>query len=556
MQHINFTGQTNYARFLECFRALLYGAFVLASVAPCPLPLAADDVPLWGRWEGQFDAAAGADADTRVEIELFAPSGKSRRAEGFWDGENTWRARAMPDELGVWKFLTHSQPPVAGLDGQSGEFLCRQLQGNSRLALHGAIRVASGGTYLEHADGTPFFWLGDTVWNGPMLSTKQDWDRYLSDRTAKKFTVVQYNALAPWRTAPTDELGQVAFSGGRENVRINPKYFQRLDRRIDAINDAGLVASHVLVWSLREQDPGNYLPESDVIKLIKYQLARYGAHHVVWILAGDNPYNAEQATRWKRVGRAVFDEGTLAPVTTHPTGTNWPWETWQDESWLDILGYQSGHGDDDSTLAWIHSGPVKQYWRHQTNRPIINLEPPYEDHIAYQSGKRHSAHHVRRAVYWSLLAAPTAGVTYGGHGMWSWQTVEGPPRDHERTGTAKPWHQAKDLPGASDMQRMAELFTSLPWWTLRPADDLVAVQPGETSAAEFIAAARSSKSDMALFYLPVGGELPLVKSPKELVLSKASWFNPRTGQSQPAPAENQTRFQAPDSQDWVLLLSR
>jgi hypothetical protein len=555
MQRIVITGETKHTNFLHRLVGLVFGAFVLASGAVCPLQLAGDEVALWGRWEGRFDAAAGADADTQLAVELFAPSGKSLRVQGFWDGENTWRARTMPDELGVWKFLTHSQPPIAGLDGQSGEFHCRQPHGENRLALHGAIRVARTGTYLEHADGTPFFWLGDTVWNGPILSTKQDWDRYLADRTAKKFTVVQYNALAPWRTAPTDEQGEVAFSGRRENVRINPKYFQRLDRRIDAINDAGLVAAHVLVWSLREQDPGNYLPESDVIKLAKYQLARYGAHHVAWILAGDNPYDAERADRWKRIGRTVFEDAAHAPVTTHPTGMNWPWETWRDERWLDIFGYQSGHGDDDSTLAWIHSGPVKQAWQHHASRPIINLEPPYEDHIAYQSGKRHSAHNVRRAVYWSLLSAPTAGVTYGGHGMWSWQTEEGPPRDHERTGTAKPWHQAKDLPGAGDMQRVVELFTSLAWWTLRPADNLVAEQPGEKNPAEFIAAARSTESHIAISYLPVGGQLQLANSPKELGLSKASWFNPRTGQSQPATAESQTRFQAPDGQDWVLLLT-
>src|SRR4051794_19888990 len=41
-------------------------------------------------------------------------------------------------------------------------------------AAHGKLRVAKSGTYLEHADGTPFFFLADTAWTGPALSTAAD----------------------------------------------------------------------------------------------------------------------------------------------------------------------------------------------------------------------------------------------------------------------------------------------------------------------------------------------------------------------------------------------
>ena len=39
---------------------------------------------------------------------------------------------------------------------------------------HGRIRVAKSGTHLEHADGTPFFFLADTCWTGPALSSEKD----------------------------------------------------------------------------------------------------------------------------------------------------------------------------------------------------------------------------------------------------------------------------------------------------------------------------------------------------------------------------------------------
>ncbi len=509
--------------------------------------------PLWGRYEQRFTAEKAADPDIELTVAFTAPSGRRHNVSGFWDGGRIWRVRFMANETGRWRYHTRSQPAVTGLDQQQGTFECRATRATSPFLRHGAVGVARDRYHLEHADGTPFFWLGDTVWCGPGLSTPEDWKFYLDDRAGKRFSVIQFNAVSPWRTAPTDRAGQVAFTG-QKNIQINPGYFQRLDEHMDAINARGLLAAPVLLWALRKEDPGNYLPEEDVIRLIRYQVARYGAHHVIWILAGDNPYPTASAERWKRIGRAVFGGQPHAPVTTHPTGMNWPWETWREEKWLDIFGYQSGHGDDAKALRWIHSGPPKEHWRKPPPRPIINLEPPYEDHLAYQSRQPHSAYNVRRAVYWSLLSTPPAGVTYGAHGIWSWQTEEGKtPTDHPRTGVAKTWRQALALPGSTHMKHLAELFTSLPWWQLRPADDLLAEPTGRADPARQIAAARTDKGDLALFYLPVGGEVTL--KPGSLAEGlRAAWFDPRTGQHRPAQQRAPGKFQAPDQQDWLLVL--
>src|SRR5436309_6446995 len=79
-------------------------------------------------------------------------------------------------------------------------------------AKHGKLRVSRSGTYLEHADGTPFFFLADTCWTGPALSTAEDWAVYLEDRKSKGFTAVQFNCVAPWRTAPTDAAGRTSYA--------------------------------------------------------------------------------------------------------------------------------------------------------------------------------------------------------------------------------------------------------------------------------------------------------------------------------------------------------
>jgi hypothetical protein len=513
-------------------------------------------VPLWGRWEGTFTAQAPAATTTELSLRLESETGRVFIIDGFWDGGQTWRARFMPTEEGRWRFRTSSKPVVPGLDDEIGTFECHPLaNGRTRFHDNGSVRVAPKGRYLTYGNGTPFFWLGDTVWCGPTLSAPEDWLAYLDDRAAKHFSVIQFNLAAPWRCTPADANGEAAFTGTRD-IRINPKYYQRLDKYIDAINAHGLVAAPVLIWSLTPKDPGNYLADDDILRLVKYEVARYQGNQVVWILAGDNPYNAQTAERWKRIGRAVFGDRHHAPVTTHPTGMNWPWGDWRGETWLNVLGYQSGHGDDAKTLQWIHSGPVKAYWPSEAVRPIINLEPPYEGHLAYQSKQPHSAANVRRAVYWSLLSAPTAGVTYGAHGLWSWQTQPGAePADHPGTGIAPTWREALNLPGSQQMAILAELMASLPWWQLQPADGLLAEQPGAIDPARFVAVAKSTKDDAGLAYLPAGGEVALKPEPWLIGLT-AEWFDPRTGQRQPAPTAGPWKWRAPDGQDWLLVLRR
>src|SRR5690606_8383323 len=119
-------------------------------------------------------------------------------------------------------------------------------------------------------------------------------------------------------------LGQVAFEGSGL-ISINPEFFQHLDKKIDQVNDAGLVAAPVLLWALqvaqgRELSPGYYLPDHEAILLAKYMVARYGAHHVVWILGGDGRYTDQYEHRWKNIGRGVFGGEHPGLVALHPGG--------------------------------------------------------------------------------------------------------------------------------------------------------------------------------------------------------------------------------------------
>jgi hypothetical protein len=426
---------------------------------------------------------------------------------------------------------------------------------------HGRIKVAPGGCHLAHADGTPFFYLADTAWSGALKSSDQDWRAYLADRRAKGFTAIQFILMAPWAACPTDADGRTAYIGddalGPSEYDINHDFFTRMDDRVQAINDAGLLAVPVLAWAAAfgksaQFNPGVALPKKFLRELVAYQVARYARHHVLWILAGDGGYSRIRSFKWRRLGQHVFTDGSQhAPVTMHPMGKTWPYSWFAREKWLDIIGYQSSHADDDDTLRWLLTGPPATLWKH-IPKPFINLEPCYEGirNWAQPGEAAFTNAEVRRAMYASLLNAPTAGVTYGAHGVWSWQTQPAEPLNHPGSLVAQPWHQAMQFPGSFDVQRMAGLFTSIDWWRLRPAPQVLAEQPGRSDIRRFVSASASDSDDLALLYLPVGGS---VRIATEWGNADAQWFDPRTGQRQVATiAAGEAR--APDGGDWVLLL--
>jgi len=299
-------------------------------------------------------------------------------------------------------------------------------------------------------------------------------------------------------------------------------------------------------------NPGTSLSDDQIVTLAKYQVARFGAYQVAWILAGDGDYVGDQAKRWSKIGRAVFGENPGRIVTLHPGGQQWVAPEFEEEPWFGFVSYQSGHGDAQSDFRWLTSGPASKGWDRPRVHPIINLEPNYEGHLSYQGRKPFDAHAVRRAAYWSLLITPVAGVAYGAHGVWSWESTSAVPMNHEITGVAPAWSAALKFPGSTDMKYLKDFFDSLHWWTLRPAPELLMEQPGAKDAAQFVAAAESETEDWAVLYFPVGQKVQL-NARKLAKPAVVRWFNPSTGQWQGKEQTfgNSGELAAPDGGDWV-----
>ncbi|MCC9606780.1 DUF4038 domain-containing protein [Blastopirellula sp. JC732] len=493
--------------------------------------------------------------DARVYVDFTSPSGKTSTVEAFWDGDRTWRFRQSPNELGPWKWTTRCQEQ-ASLSGKSGTFDCIEYFGDSPVYKHGPIRLTENRLFFQYEDGTPFFFLGDTAWNGVLKATDEQWDRYLTMREQQEFTVIQF-VSTQWRGGDKTIPDRVYYP--TKPIGVNAKEFQRLDKRVVAINQHGMVACPVVLWALNPSDPGNILPEKDAQRLAEYIKARWGAYNVIWMLSGDCPFKGDSVERWKRIGQNVFGDSQRL-CTLHASGQNWIVDKFADQSWYDFVGYQSGHGDAAGALNWHVAGPVKDAWNKAViARPIVNLEPNYEAHPAYESKKVHDGQHVRRAAYWSLLISPPAGVTFGHNSIWIWNEKKGDAESHGNLRNVEPWTAGLETPGTKSMTVLYDFFASGPREKLRPDQDLLASQLGEKNRNHYVAAASTEDGAWQVVYLPVGGKIGL-KAEKLQNPRFARWFNPRTGEfSKPVnpTADGSTlTFEAPNSEDWVLDLRR
>lgn len=513
-------------------------------------------VPKWSRFEQAFGSSvayANSLQDASLKIMFTSPLGDTNEVDGFWDGGKTWRVRFSPDQPGRWVFKTTcSDSANAGLHNKTGEFLCTAPVVRNRFDEHGPVRVARDHRHLEHADGTPFFWLADTVWNGARVAQLGDWDFYALTRAQQTFTVAQ------WAVAPgEDAREQSAWTGSLERIAINPGFFKRLDAKLDTLRRDGILSAIAPLLELSSSTNAvAALPEDQAELLVRYVVARWGAEPVAWLLAFESDTSANNLGRWKRIGQAVFGARAHAPVILFPGETQWLFDEFRDQQWVDVFGYQSVTDVTDDALKWAVSGPFAAEWKKEPARPLIAFAP-CEDGATAQADKRFSADDVRRAAYWSLLLTPSAGVSYAVQGVRNWDATPEPPAVKGSKRPALPlWRKALFAPSAKEMSHLAKFMNSIDYWQLRPEPKVVAVQPGDQSPQRFIAAAATDPNTLSVAYVPEDRtlELALDALPPS---PKVSWFNPRTGGSKPAVAVvggRACQFPTPGPGDWALLI--
>lgn len=489
-------------------------------------------------------------------ITFTAPSGSGRIVRGFWDGGTDWKVRFLPDETGRWSWKTEcSDKENSGLHNQSGTFECVENKSREPLFQRGAIRHEAGKYYLSHSDGTPFFWLACTAWNGALKSTDEEWEYYLNQRKSHLYNTIQV-VTTEWRGADKNAEGLTAIDGAGY-IHIHPEFFRRIDQKIDEANAKGLLVSPVVLWALpsgpgRHLSPGYALPLDEAVLLAKYIVARYQGNHVVWLLGGDGRYYEDQELKWKEIGRRVFQDIDHAPVTLHPHGSSWVGDIYDQEPWYDLMGYQSSHNNGERVVNWINKGPMAEMWSKLRPMPYINLEPNYEE-----IGFRITAKDVRNACYWSIFAAPPAGVTYGANGIWPWLSEGELILNHADKAGVTGWRRSIDFPGSIQMGYLAQFINQLEWWNLYPANEMLAEQPGNLIFNHWISVVKSADDRIIVAYIPEKANVKLYN--RRGIAYSAQWFNPVTNQYSDARISrkgNTLEFSQDFENDMLIVLKK
>jgi len=502
-------------------------------------------VPKWERFEITLKSRAtytNAAQEAEVRALLVSPLGETNRVYGFWDGGKTWRVRFAPNFPGRWRYYTLcSDTANTGLNGQTGEFLCSAPLGNSRFGEHGPIQVARDEEHLEHADHTPFLWLGDAAWEAPARAAASDWAYYANQRAAQKFNVVQWRL--PLARA---EAASGAFTGW-QRITLNPDFFKKLDIQVEETARAGLLSAIAPLWEI---GPGaeSPLPEDQAIVLLRYAVARWGAGPVAWIVAFESDSTGAQAARWQRIGRAVFNPVAHGPVVLLPGDAPWVLPDFRAEPWVGAIGFQTTQVINEDTLPWLLRGPMALERSKLPDRPLITLAPAAETAATGQVTLR-TSDFVRRVLWWSLLINSPAGVSYSAKDIAEWTTND---RNREQ-----PWRAALALPGGSAVAPLAECLTPVEFWRLRPFSKAGIVPSDTSSPGNQIVAVRHEAGDLMLFYVPEGNAVTLPLDNRSAA-TNAVWLNPRTGDRRPAVAAGATplgcQFMPPNTEDGVLIV--
>ena len=355
----------------------------------------------------------------------------------------------------------------------------------------GPLKVSENKRFLVHADGTPFFWLGDTAWELFHRLNRDEADRYLENRSAKGYTVIQAVALAEVdghrAPNPYGHLPLVDLDPARPAVKDGPDndYWDHVDYIVDKANALGLYIGFLPTW-------GRYWHDGvkDGKPLFTVQNAetygrwlgqRYRDKHLIWILGGDRTVdNDEQKEIIRAMARGLSaGDGGRHLMTFHPRGGGGSSDYFHNDDWLDFNMRQNGHNVKfnegyQNTRTDYDRTPIK---------PILDGEPIYEDHpVSFRARDLgHSiSSDVRRPLYWNLFTG-AFGHTYGHHSVWQmWQPGRGLINN-----PLMPWYEAIDQPGAGQMQYGRWLIESRPFLTRVPDDSiLVAHRPdGRSSEA-------------------------------------------------------------------------
>ncbi len=428
------------------------------------------------------------------------------------------------------------------------------------------LSVSPNHRFLQYQDGRPFFWLGDTAW---MLLSKVDraeTERYLDDRRAKGFNVIQVMVLRGGANDRTVAGVPALVDGQPDQPYVDTKpgeygYWQHLDWVADQAAQRGIFLALVASWgSLARNATVN---ERNVVPYATFLARRYrDKPNIIWIVGGDTPGDQNTAV-WNLMGSTLKKEDPGHLVTFHPFGRMQSATWFHSEPWLDFNMFQSGHQRyDQDTKSPKRFGEdnwryVREDYARRPAKPVLDGEPSYENipqGLHDPSQPYWGAADVRRYAYWSVFAG-SFGHTYGDNAVMQFHR----PGDRDGAYGVKNqfWYDAISDPGAGQLQYLKRLMLSRPFFDRVPDQSVIA---GENGVRYEYAVATRGRG-YCFVYIYTGRPVEVRPGGGMGSRVKAWWYNPRDGSAQSAgefPAKGSQRFAPPGTpapgNDWVLVL--
>lgn len=148
-------------------------------------------VEIWKKFEVRLTAAVTGNPFTDVYLFAVFTNGKIRKkVRGFYNGENTFIIRFMPQELGEWQYTTESN--CVDLSGLSGSFLCIQADVEN----HGPV-ITKNQMYFEYSDGASYMPFGTTLYGWHFQDA--DWkEKTLELLKQNRFNKVRMTVFPIW----------------------------------------------------------------------------------------------------------------------------------------------------------------------------------------------------------------------------------------------------------------------------------------------------------------------------------------------------------------------
>lgn len=259
---------------------------------------------------GVFELRLAAHSDTPFDISLKAvfitPNGARATVFGFYDGEDCFVIRFMPEQEGVYRYETISNLSI--LHGAQGQFLCEGIAGPGK--------VMPDGLYLKHADGTRHHSVGTTCYAW-IYQPEDVREQTMAELEKGWFNKIRMCVFPKWYLYNEEQPDLYPFEGSLGNFdyeRPNVKLFQRLEHYIMRLGELGIQADIILFHPYDADNWGfsNMTRKQDE-KYIRYVTARLGAYANVWWSAANEydlfrrGYKAKQSG-WKSIIHEIAEK--------------------------------------------------------------------------------------------------------------------------------------------------------------------------------------------------------------------------------------------------------